>query len=201
MKKRIIWSIIGLVFGAMAIAGGLLKASHTTPNSAVDCGGKIMSPGDTCESTSKTGVKKVKTYEEQRQSNQGENYLVVGFGGLIMLISAWQLVKGLRGPKTPAPLTQAAHQNPPTQQWPPHPTPPQQQWPPRHSAPAQPQWPAQTLQGNAPQPSPPQQEWLQQTPTARLQPPPPQPQWDPSQSFGPTGEIPEDQQPPHRQGW
>ena len=132
MKKRIVWSIVGLVFGAMAIAGGLLKASQTTPDSAVECGGKIMSPGDTCETTSKTGVKKVKTYEEQRQSNEGENYLVVGFGGLIVLISAWQLVKGLRAAKKP--LTAAgpnpANQPNPAQpqQWPAHPSPPQQVW-------------------------------------------------------------------------
>ncbi len=202
MKKRIIWSIVGIVFGAMAIAGGLLKASHTTPDSAVECGGKIMSPGDTCETTSKTGDKKVKTYEEQRQSNQGENYLVVGFGGLIVLISAWQLVKGLRArKKTPVPLTDAAPQtwNPPAQQWPTHPSPPQQQWAPQQPAPPQQQWPAQPPQQAAAQPTPPHQDWLQQTATTRLQPPSqPQQQWNPSQSFGPTGEIPQDQPPSQR---
>lgn len=163
MKKRVIWCIVGFVFGALAILGGVSKMNSTS----VECGGKTMFPGDTCEETSKTGTKTEHTYEEQRRTNQGENWVIIVVGGVIILVSAFQLVKGLRNRTkvAAAPPDPTAH------------------WTPQQPAP---QWNQQQGAGPAPQqgwhsqPPPPQQQAPQQQPA-------PQQQWTPQQPPPPQG--------------
>lgn len=233
MKKRIIWSIAGIVFGGILIAGGFSKMGSNTADT-VECGGRVMLPGDICETTSKRGVKSEKTFDEQRKSNETQTYLIIGLGGLLVLFSAWKLIKALRtknpATETAAPLeTWNAHQPPaphppapqPLAPQPPAPQPPgahpaiqppapprapaaqtahqpQQQWP---AQPPPPQWPAQQQPPQQPWPAQPsQQQW-----PARQQrlPQEPQHEWTPhpGQEFGPTGELPQDQPAPSRQGW
>lgn len=116
MKKRVIWCVVGFLFGAIAIFGGISKTGSTR----VECGGKTMYPGDTCEVTSKSGAKETRTYEQQGESNKSENSLVIVGGGVIILISAWQLVKGLRNRAKVAagPPDETAHRNQPAPQSP-----------------------------------------------------------------------------------
>jgi hypothetical protein len=169
MKKRVIWCVIGFVFGALAIFGGITKMDSPR----VECGGKSMYPGDTCEVTSKSGSKDTRTYEEQAKSNKGENWVIVAVGGIIILISAWQLVKGLRNRKKAAagaPDDQTAHWNPPAPQSP-------QGW----QAPA------------------PQQQYQQGPPQGWQASPPPQQYQQPPQGWPPP-QIPQ-QQPPPQQSW
>jgi hypothetical protein len=160
MKKRVIWCTIGIVFGAILILGGISKMSSF---SQVKCGGRVMLPGDTCESTSKYGVKKTSTYEEQAKSDQAGTWAVVGAGGLLIIFSAWKLIQGLRkrdkAAAGPDDLTQ--HWN---QQQPPEPQPAAQGWQTRQPPPQYPQGPHQYQQ-------PPQGWQYQQQPIPQQQPP------------------------------
>jgi hypothetical protein len=146
MKKRVVWCVIGIVFGAIGIFGGISKMGSTR----VECGGKSMYPGDTCEVTSKTGSKQTRTYAEQAESNKGENWVIVAGGGIIILVSAWQLVKGLRARSKAAkagPPDLTAHWDQQPRAWP---APQPQQQPaqyPQPPPPVQYQQPPQPPQG------------------------------------------------------
>jgi hypothetical protein len=151
--KRIIWSSVFLVFGLMAIAGGILKLDR----GEVDCGGQTMSAGQTCVSTSVSGEETgSSSLAEQQKSSDFGNYAVIAVGALIVLIAAQNLKMGIQGrrKKEPEPLPGSLNQQwdqpqpnwqqqAPQQQYPPQQA-PQRPQPPQHPQPPQrPQHPQQ----------------------------------------------------------
>jgi hypothetical protein len=98
--KRIIVSSLVVLFGAIVILGGISKLGDST----VRCGGRLMSSGDECVSTSTTGSETGrKTVEEQQKSDQAGNWVVMGVGALMVVFGTKSLVTGIRNRrKTPA---------------------------------------------------------------------------------------------------
>jgi hypothetical protein len=91
--KRIIVSSLVVLFGAIVILGGISKLGDST----VRCGGRLMSSGDECVSTSTTGSETGrKTVEEQQKSDQAGNWVVMGVGALMVVFGTKSLVTGIR---------------------------------------------------------------------------------------------------------
>jgi hypothetical protein len=77
VKRR----ITAVVVGAVALVIGIVMLSSTE----VKCGGKTMSEGQICETTS-NGSTTRNTYDEQKLADQRMGYLTVGFGALALLV-------------------------------------------------------------------------------------------------------------------
>ncbi|MCR6489702.1 hypothetical protein M8542_43520 [Amycolatopsis sp. OK19-0408] len=91
--KRIIVSIVVVLFGAMAIVGGVLKLDDTTAR----CDGRIMVSGDECVTTNAAGDETGrKSVDEQRKSAQGGNWVAIGAGALIVIFGTKSLITGIR---------------------------------------------------------------------------------------------------------
>jgi len=97
--KRIIVSSLVVVFGLIVIVGGISKLGDSTAR----CGGRIMSSGDECVTTSTTGSETSrKSADEQQKSDQFSNWVVMGVGALMVVFGTKSLVKGIRNRrKTP----------------------------------------------------------------------------------------------------
>jgi hypothetical protein len=181
--KRIIWSSVFLVFGIMAVAGGVMKLN----SGEVECGGQAMYAGQTCVSTSVSGEEVgSSSLEDQKASTRFGNYATTGLGAVIVVIAAQNLKIGIqrRKKKEPEPLPGSLNQ-----QWdqpPPAWQPQQPQYQPQQ------QYPPQQYQQQAPPQHPyqPQQPYPQQQPGWGQ----PQPGWGPhqgqqgqQQGWGPQG--------------
>jgi hypothetical protein len=126
--KRIIWSSVFLIFGLMAIAGGILKLN----SGEVDCGGQTMYAGQTCVSTSVSGEQTgSSSLDEQQKSSNFGNYATIAVAALIVVIAAQNLKMGIQGrkKKAPEPLPGSLNEQWNQPQYPPQQEYPQQQYP------------------------------------------------------------------------
>jgi hypothetical protein len=170
--KRIIWSCVGLVLGALFIVGGIFGMT----SDEITCGGEKMQEGDVCVSKTRGGTTTENTLDESKTNTKIGAGVGIGMGVLVIIIAAQNLRIGIRQ-KRQGGLAPAAAGVPP-QHWQPQAP---QRWAPQSNQPA-PQYPQQYQQQQyqqqqpAPQYQQPGQQWPQ--PPAPNQPGPPnQPSW------------------------
>ncbi|MFF5031273.1 hypothetical protein [Nocardia salmonicida] len=143
--KDLLYSALGVVFGAFLVFGGIV-----TLNSGADCDGKAMSAREICVTTSK-GSSVERDAAEQEAQNKRTGWMLIGGGALMGIGSAFWLRSNLRSRRARRAATAP-------QGFPPVGTPhglPQGQW--QQAAPApygspqpQGQWPQQAPGYNAP---------------------------------------------------
>ncbi|GAA1779728.1 hypothetical protein [Actinomadura chokoriensis] len=84
--RSIVYGIVGIVIGVGLFIGGVASSG----DDEVKCGGRTMSPGDTCRTVG-NGSSTERSYEEQKSQNGREAVLmmifgpVVAIGGLVFL--------------------------------------------------------------------------------------------------------------------
>ncbi len=175
MKRWVLVLIVGVGFLVVT-----LLFSREDPN-LIKCGGKIMSPGDVCETTKNGRSTGEDTYAEMKAAaeSRAETFRdhglwMAGVGVALTGLGATMLIRGKRrraraATATGQGLRPMSAQQPGFPQPQGNPQPYVNQFPPRQPPPSQPQW----HPGPGQQPYPPQTGW----------PPPP-----PQQQFGPRGQ-------------
>jgi hypothetical protein len=156
MKKWIVFLIAGIALLTFSTGAG--------SDTAVRCDGELMSPGEVCETTTRTGdVQSRETYDEVKKGNEAAHHTFVtwgrwamlGGGAALTLLSIWGIAARRRraknqGPTTadmyfqqkaaqpqaaPQPQPQAAPQYQPQQQYSPQQYRPQQPFAPQGAPP------------------------------------------------------------------
>jgi hypothetical protein len=160
--KRIIWSCVALVFGALVIFGAIRELN----SDRVECGGETMSQGDVCVSKTRGGRVTESNLEESKTSAKVGAIAGIVIASLIVVIGFQNLKIGIRNRR-------AAAEEVPSIPWPDLPFPQHQQSPqqhqyspgPEHQPSPQPYSPSQQAleyQQNQPYQNSPQQGYPQQ---------------------------------------
>ncbi len=92
--KDLLYSVLGVVLGAVLVVGGFI-----TLNSGAECGGKSMSAGETCVTTSK-GSSVERDAAGQEAQNKRTGWLLIGGGAVMNVGSAFWLRSNLRSRRT-----------------------------------------------------------------------------------------------------
>jgi type IV secretory pathway VirB10-like protein len=178
MKKWIVCLVVGVAL--------LTLSTGAASDTAVRCDGELMSPGDICETTSRTGeVTSRETYDEVAQDAKAAHHTFVtwgrwamlGGGAVLTVLAIWGIAAQRRRKKNQGPTTADLYfqQQAAAQAAPGYPRQPQY-------AP-QPQQPGQPQQMQQYPPQPPSQQQHPQQPT--FPPRPPQPTPAAPADFGP----------------
>jgi hypothetical protein len=100
MRRTAISAIVLALIGVLAIGGGV----HLLTTDRVECGPRVLQPGETCESVIPRGRGTVVLdYEEQHASNRRVGYVALGFGLLALGYAGWLLRKPTAAANPPAP--------------------------------------------------------------------------------------------------
>ncbi|MGY0502579.1 hypothetical protein ACWZHB_29160 [Nocardia sp. FBN12] len=97
--KDLLYSAFGVVLGAVLVFGGI-----ATLNSGAECGGKSMSAGETCVTTSK-GSSVERDAAGQEAQNKRTGWMLIGGGAIMSVGSAFWLrsnIRSRRARRTPA---------------------------------------------------------------------------------------------------
>ncbi|MFC3452263.1 hypothetical protein [Amycolatopsis speibonae] len=205
MKRWVFVLVVGIGFLVVT-----LLFSREDPN-LIKCGGKIMSPGDICETTKNGRSTGEDTYAEMKAAaeSRAETFRkhglwMAGVGVVLTGVGATMLIRGKRRKAHAAaaaqpgfPQQQQGFQQPYAGQFPPQPHPQHTQPPqpyPQHTQPQQPQALQPQVQQLQPQNAQPQQAQWQPGPPPQQSHPQQQAGWPqqpppggPPQQFGPRG--------------
>ncbi|GAB2687380.1 hypothetical protein [Nocardia thraciensis] len=89
---KVVKLVAGVLLGLFVLAGGVI----TLTLSEVKCGAEVMSPGDRCEETSRSGSVEYRSYEEQKRSkNTTAGWVTIGVGSLILVASGVGMTRRL----------------------------------------------------------------------------------------------------------
>ncbi|MEU0542529.1 hypothetical protein ABZ319_21905 [Nocardia sp. NPDC005978] len=108
--KNVLSYVLSIVIGCALLFGGV---STLSDDGTVKCGSRVMSPGDTCDTTRK-GRTTTRTYDEQKDSNGSTPWILFGIGTLMIVGGGFMLVREIRrgSGNTPNPPSGGGAPNP-----------------------------------------------------------------------------------------